>query len=206
MSSVSRLNGFTPVKHTNGSPYNGQVNTYFTSTGDSSVIMVGDLVKLQGNGRAASGVPTITRCAAGDIPVGVVVGMGFTGVGDAQNIPPVTVLDVPGATYRAASTNRYILVADAPDLVLQAQLLTATTFSTADIGLNVSYDTAAGNTASGSSGMSVDMSTVTTTNTIPLKLVGFPNTPNNVLGDTYLNVYVEFNTHSKKSATGTTGI
>lgn len=204
MSSVSRVNGFSPVKHTNGSPYNGQANMYFTSTGDSTVIMVGDLVKLAGNARSASGVATVTRCAAGDIPVGVVVGFAYSGMGDTNNVPPVTDLNTP--VYRRASTERYVMVADATDLVLEAQLLTATTFSVADVGLNISYDTAAGNTLSGSSGFTVDMSTVSTTNTLPLKLIGWPAKPDNVYGDTYFRVYVEFNAHSKKGTTGTTGI
>lgn len=204
MASVSRLNGFKPVKHNTGAPFNNQGNLYFLDSGDSTVVMVGDLVKLAGSGRSATGVPTITRCAAGDIPLGVVIGFLFTGVGDTQNVPPVTDLNTP--VYRRASTNRYALVADATDLVLEAQLLTATTFSMADIGLNISYDTAAGSTTTGSSGMSVDMSTVNTTNTLPLKLVGFPNRPDNVFGDTYLSVYVAYNAHNLKGTTGTTGI
>ena len=85
MSSVSRINGFRPVKTATG-PYTGQANLYFLDSGDSTVVMVGDAVKLAGNARAASGVPTVTRCGATDIPIGIVVGILFTGVGDVTNV------------------------------------------------------------------------------------------------------------------------
>jgi hypothetical protein len=39
-------------------------------------------VKLAGDARAASGVPTVTRCGATDYACGVVVGISFEGVGD----------------------------------------------------------------------------------------------------------------------------
>ena len=64
MSSVSRLNGFRPVKSITGAPYNGQGNVYFVPASDSTVIMVGDAVKLLGDARAATGVPTVTRVSA----------------------------------------------------------------------------------------------------------------------------------------------
>ena len=35
MANVARLGGFTPVKHLNGSPYNGQFNLYEIVAGDA---------------------------------------------------------------------------------------------------------------------------------------------------------------------------
>ena len=94
MASVSRANGFRPVKMVTGAPYNGQANLYFVPSSDSSVIMVGDAVKLAGDARAATGAPTVTRISsATDIPVGIVVGIVFTGVGDVTNVPPVNNLN-----------------------------------------------------------------------------------------------------------------
>ena len=55
MSSVNRLNGFRPVKSITGAPYNGAANVYFVPSSDSTVIMVGDAVKLLGDARAATG-------------------------------------------------------------------------------------------------------------------------------------------------------
>ena len=79
MASVSRANGFKPVKSITGAPYNGAANLYFVPSSDSTVIMVGDAVKLAGNARAATGAPTVTRCGATDIPIGIVVGILFSG-------------------------------------------------------------------------------------------------------------------------------
>jgi hypothetical protein len=84
--------------------------------------MVGDAVKLLGDARAASGVPTVTRVSAGtDIPVGVVVGISFEGQGDAQNTPPVNDLNTP--VYRRASTDRYLAGLVDPQAVYEVQWL-----------------------------------------------------------------------------------
>src|SRR5512137_2452460 len=79
-------NGFTPVRHLNGSPWNGNVSYYLVPSGDSTAIYVGDLVKHGGtsgaaglvvNGMDMEGVPTIAREVAstsGVNTLGVVVG------------------------------------------------------------------------------------------------------------------------------------
>ena len=205
MASVSRVNGFRPVKYLDGKAYTGQANVYFVPSGNSDVIMVGDVVKLAGDGRSPTGVPTVARHAGGatEAAVGVVVGILFSGVGDAQNVPPVTDLNTP--VYRRASTDRYLLVADDPNTVFEAQTSGAT-FATADVGLNAEPDVAAGNTSSGASGMTIDLSTKAATATLPLKVVGFPYRPDNSIGDTYTNAYVVINNHQFKGGTGTAGI
>lgn len=202
MASVSRINGLRPVKHMNGSPYNGQANLYFIPSSDGTAVAVGDLVKLAGNARSPVGVPTVTRAGATDAAVGVVTAIIFSGVGDIANVPPVTNLDVP--VYRVASTDRYVLVADDPFVVFEAQC--TGTLATADIGLNASPDVTAGSTTTGSSGMSIDLATKATTATLPLKLVGFPQRPDNNIGDSFVNAYVIINNHQLKGGTGTAGV
>jgi hypothetical protein len=207
MASVSRINGFRPVKTITGSPYNGQANLYFVPSSDSTVIMVGDAVKLLGDARAATGAPTVTRAGATDTPVGIVVGIVFTGVGDLTNIPPVTNLNTP--VYRAASTDRYLLVCDDPNVVYEVQYAgtsVAAATITANVGLNGQFTTTAGNTASGSSGMQLDSSGLATTATLPLKVVGFPNRPDNIPGDTYFSYYVKLNSVTYGTGTGQAGV
>lgn len=205
MSSVSRINGLRPVKFITGAPYNGQATVYFLPSSNSDVVMVGDLVKLAGDARSPTGVQTIARHAGGatEAAVGVVVGFLFSGVGDVQNVPPVDNLNTP--VYRAASTNRYVLVADDPSLVFETQTGGAT-FATADVGQNAEMDVAAGSTTTGASGMYLDLSTKATTATLPMKIVGFPNRPDNQIGDTYTNAYVMINNHQYKGGTGTAGV
>lgn len=208
MASVSRIFGFRPVKTITGAPYSGQGNVYFLDSGDSSVVMVGDAVKLAGDARAATGVPTVTRVSgATDIPVGIVVGILFSGVGDAQNIPPVNDLNTP--VYRRASTNRYVLVCDDPNVIYEVQYAgtsVAAATITANVGQNGQFTTTAGNTTTGASGMQLDSSGLATTATLPLKIVGFPNRPDNLPGDTYFNYYVQLNATSQSHGTGAAGV
>ena len=206
MSTVSRINGFRPVKTAVG-PYTGQANLYFVPASDSTVIMPGDAVKLLGDARAATGVPTVTRVSAGtDIPVGIVVGIAFTGVGDLTNIPPVNDLNTP--VYRRASTDRYLLVADDPNLVYEVQIAgarPASASATAMVGLNGVFTVTAGSTTSGSSGMQLDSASQATTATLPLKIVGIPSRPDNIPGDAFLSFYVKLNS-STMGSLGTTGV
>ncbi len=209
MASVSRINGFRPVKTITGAPYNGQANLYFVPASDSSVIMVGDAVKLAGDARAASGVPTVTRVSgATDIPLGVVVGIVFSGVAnEASNVPPVTDLNTP--VYRRASTDRYLLVADDPNLIYEVQYAgtsVAAATVTANVGLNGQFTTTAGSTATGSSGMQLDSSGLATTATLPLKIVGIPSRPDNIPGDTYISYYVKLNSSTFATGTGSAGV
>lgn len=204
MASVSRINGFRPVKMITGAPYNGQANLYFVDSSNTDVIMVGDVVKLEGSSRSPSGAPTVARHAGGaaEAAVGVVTGILFTGVGDTSNVPPVTSLDTP--VYRAASTNRYLLVADDPNLVFEAQFNGA--FVVGDVGQNCEVDVSAGSTSTGASGMSIDIGNKGAGATLPLKIVGFPNRPDNQTSDSYVNGYVVINNHQLKGGTGTAGV
>ena len=207
MASVSRINGFRPVKTVSGAPYSGKANLYFVPSSNSDVIMVGDAVKLAGDARAASGAPTVARCGATDIPIGVVVGILFSGVAnEVTNVPNVSNLNTP--IYRVASTDRYLLVADDPQLVYEVQYAgtsVAAATITANVGLNGQFTTTAGSTTTGSSGMQLDSAGLATTSTLPLKIVGYPSRPDNVPGDTYFSYYVTLNS-SLYGSLGTTGV
>ena len=207
MASVSRANGFRPVKTVTGAAYNGQANVYFVPSSDSTVIMVGDAVKLAGDARAATGAPTVTRAGATDVPVGIVVGILFTGVGDLTNMPPVNDLNTP--VYRRASTDRYLLVCDDPNVIYEVQYAgtsVAAATITANVGLNGQFTTTAGSTTSGASGMQLDSSGLATTATLPIKIVGFPNRPDNIPGDTYFSYFVKLNGSTNSSGTGQAGV
>lgn len=206
MASVSRLNGFRPVKFNTGAPYNGAASVYFVPASNADVIMVGDVVKLAGDSRSPTGVPTVARHAGGatEAAVGVVVGILFSGMGDSQNVPPVTDINTP--VYRRASTDRYLLVADDPNLIFEAQASASGSFTSVDVGLNAGVRATAGNTSTGSSGMDVDLGAKAATATLPLKIVGFPYRPDNNIGDSFVSLYVTINNHQYKGGTGTAGV
>jgi hypothetical protein len=208
MASVSRISGFRPVKSITGAPYSGGANVYFLAAGNSDVVMVGDAVKLAGDARSASGAPSVARCGATDYAVGVVVGILFTGVAnEVTNVPPVNDLNTP--IYRRTLTDRYILVADDPNLIYEVQYAgtsVAAATITANVGQNGQFTTTAGSTTSGSSGMQLDSSGLATTNTLPLKIVGYPNRPDNTPGDVYFSYYVKLNGSQMSSGPGAAGV
>lgn len=206
MASVSRLNGFRPVKFNTGAPYNGAASIYYVPASNADVIMVGDVVKLAGDSRSPTGVPTVARHAGGatEAAVGVVVGIIYSGMGDSQNVPPVTDINTP--VYRRASTDRYLMVADDPNLIFEAQASASGSFTSVDVGLNAGVRATAGNTSTGSSGMDVDLGAKAATATLPLKIVGFPYRPDNNIGDSFVSLYVTINNHQYKGGTGTAGV
>lgn len=208
MASVSRINGFRLAKSL-GHRTEAQLETVFVPASDATVIMVGDAVKLLGDARAATGLPTVTRVSAGtDVALGIVVGISFEGQGDAQNIPPVNDLNTP--IYRRASTDRYLTICVDPDAVYEVQASQtgqAAATVTGWVGSNANFTVSAGSTVTGASGMQVDTSTAAVTATLPLKIVGIPNRPDNVPGDTFINVYVKLNTAQfTGTGTGVTGV
>ncbi len=211
MANVSRINGLRPVKHLTGAPYNGQANIYEVPAAEATAIFVGDLVKV-GTKPGTAGYPVAEATgasAAGDIASGAVLGAvvgiipaGMDPVSGAMTNGRSPQLDTP--LYRAASTKQFILVADSPDLIFEAQADGAVTNS--NIGLNVGYNIGTHNTTTGASAQQVDASSAATTNTLPLTLVGFPrNGIDNEVNATYNKVLVKINAHQyANAATGAT--
>jgi hypothetical protein len=206
MASVSRLNGLRLVGNFSQAGFSASTVQAFHPSTDATVLHVGDIVKIAGDARAATGVPTVTRITNGstDVPFGVVVGISFEGIGDTANVPPVTDLNTP--VYVRASTDRYVMVCVDPNAVYEAQLLATSVAAatiTANVGLNAPADITAGSTTSGSSGMSIG--TPATTATLPLKIIGFPNRPDNIPGDVYFAYHVKLNSAVLGQGTGTLG-
>ena len=213
MANTSRINGFKPVKHVNGSPYNGQANVYATSSSDSTALFVGDVVKLAADGNT-DGYQFVTAATAGTAgtgaaAVGVVVGVintkldPITGKMTAGSIS----LDTP--QYRPASTAQYVLVADATDVIYEVEATnggSAYSFAVADIGQNANLYAGSGSTTTGNSQYSLDCGDKGTTATLPFKIVGVsPKVGNETTGN-YTKVLVQLNNSQYKGGTGTAGV
>lgn len=182
------LAGFRPVKHLTGAPYNGQVNRYVVKISETGAINVGDFVVLS-DSDAVGGYPAIERSTvttSGAI-VGAVVGFDI----DTAN------LNLPN--IRLGSTLRTVLVADAPDLLFAApQDGAGGVIAAASVGLNVAIVVGtAATTAPGASTMMVDSSTINTTSTLPLKIMGLVDSPDADFTSTTrpAEVLVMINTH-----------
>lgn len=204
MANTSRINGFRPVKHTNGSPYNGQSNIYYVASATDE-ILVGDVVKLAGSADAY-GNPTADICGASDVPVGIVVGIMHSKFSPVGGLTTGAVsLDLPAQAQIAASGAGYILVADSPDIVCEVEAANGTP-AVENIGLNASH--ANGSRTAGTTVTSpayIDMGTEATTNTLNFRLLGFSQKVGNEVGAS-AKMLVGFNVHQFTTGTGSTGI
>lgn len=187
MANTSRLKGFVPVKHLNGSPYSGQFNCYEISASDSTNTFIGDLVKY--SSQASTDVyPVCERAGtSGEVTSGLLLGSVIGWLVDYTN------LNTP--QYRAASTKRFALVADATDLIFQVQDGATVATPLASIGLNTGFQATAGSTVTGLSNMSTGATAATTTNTLPLKIMGIVNSPDNASAAAFQKLLVMINQH-----------
>lgn len=187
MANVSRTLGFRPVKFMSGAPWNGQAHMYCIPASDSTACSVGDLVKITG-AADAEGVAIVARCSSdSDKPVGVIVGFTYDKTYESQ-------------IHRTASTLRYALVVDDPDVMFEVQASGTFGYAT-DPGLNCGVTYTAVSTSTGASNMVLDLSTKATTSTLPFRIMGVQPAPINDLSDTSnVKVVGVINNHQFKTA------
>ncbi len=202
MANTSKISGFKVVKHTNGAPYNGQSNLYYVASA-ADEILVGDVVKIA-TSADAYGIPGADLCGAGDVPLGVVVGIMHSKFDPVGGMTTGAVsLDLPAQAQIAASGAGYILVADSPDIVMEAEASNGTPAVT-DIGLNISHANGARTAATVTSPAYLDFGTEATTSTLNFQLLGFVQSPKNEVGAS-AKMLCRFNVHQFNSV-GTTGV
>lgn len=192
MANISRPNGLRPVKHINGSAWNGQTQYFALLAADSTVVGVGDIVNWGGTADA-NGVASITRASSdAGLPVGVVVGF----------VPDYSNLNLP-SQYRLASTARYAFVCTDPTVVYEVQAGASTAITA--IGMNMGVNYTAVNTTTGLSAMTALGGAGATTNTLPLKVLGVVQRPDSDMSDPLLwKLHVLLNTANL--AGNTTGV
>ncbi len=188
MANTSRINGFKPVKHLNGAPYNGQANLYEVPAGEAVPVFVGDLVKLS-DSAATSLYPAVeavvgasAQIAAGPI-LGAVVGIVNVKTDPTSGILSTGSISLDTPVYRPASTKQFVLVCDNTDVVYEAEA--DASVAAASIGLNVGVGASAHTNPllTGASPMYVYSTTAPdTTSTRPLQILGIVNRPDNEIG------------------------
>jgi hypothetical protein len=171
MANADAKYGLRPVRYISGAPYSGAANRYFVPASDGTAIFIGQLVKFV-NAGDPSGVPVVTgNVASTDVFRGVVVG-----------VEPV---NDDSTTYRAASTARYVYVADDPDILFSAQEdSVGSNIALADIGKYAAIVApTTGNTATGLSATEIDSSDVNATiSTRAVQILGLVQREDNALG------------------------
>ena len=209
MANTSKIRGFLPVKHVNGSPYNGQSNIYYIPASDGTAVFVGDPVKLAADANA-QGIQQVTKATAGAAVLGVVVGVintKFDPVAGNMSAGSVS-LDTP--VYRPASTGQYVLVCDSPDVIYEVEAVTGSnasySFAVADVGLNADLSTVAGSTTTGTSAAALNMAGAAATATLQWKIVGVVQRPDNEITGANTKVLVKINNAQLGTGTGTAGL
>lgn len=198
MANIDAPKGLIPVKHLDGSPFNGKTRPYLCA--GSNAIYKGDPVKLAGtageagtyvNGMHMEGVPTIDRAAAGDALLGVVVGF----------LPLQSNTEL---LYKEAnSTARLALVVDSPDVVYEIQEdSVGNDIAVTQVGNNFDMAAwAAGSNTSGISSVELDSSDASGTAAAQFRLLRLASRPDNAVG-TNAKWEVVINEHVFKSTTG----
>lgn len=195
MANVDTPFGLKPVKHLDGSPWNGKYNIYSISANDATATFVGDLVTMDGTADATGLYPGVKQTTADDDTiVGVAIGFGTTP--DLIANP-----DSLATRYRPASVLRYVAVVDDPTVIFEIQEDSAGgAIAITAVGNNADVVVGSGSTTTGTSAMELDSSDVGTT-AGDLRIMRVVNRPDNALG-TNCKWEVMINTHIYKTTTG----
>ena len=182
MANADQAFGLKPVSYLNGSPYNGQARMYYVPSSDGTAIYLGTPVKLAGSADS-DGVADVTVASTLDAILG----------------PVVSVLSVTreSTIYREASSERYVYVADDPQLIFEIQEdSTGGALAATDVSLNAPWDGSGGVTATGLSSVELDSSGAATTAGLDFSIIGLARRPDNVIG-TNAVWYVRLNDHQR---------
>ena len=193
MSTISSPMGFRPVKLLGNRAYVGAFNADLTiASGYATSIFTGDAVKLVAAGTIEKDTGTNAMT-----PVGIFMGCEYEDPGSLQKVfKPYWPASVTPAN---GSIRAYI--ADDPDLIFHLQADGAVALTA--LGSNFAVVQGAGNIKTGNSGVQLDASTTNTTNTLPVRLVGFYEHPESEVGDTYTDCLVKWNVgHAYRNTTG----
>jgi len=187
--------GLRPVRHRNGAPYNGAATRYYVPASDGTALYLGDPVIIAGSADT-NGVASVTRATA---------------AGGAYLLGPVIAVEPAdgsnsggrdSTTYRVASTERYVWVADDPALVFEIQEdAVGGALAATNVGQNVDLISGSGSTVTGLSAFQADSSTAATTNTLQLRILGFSQKTGNEIGAN-AKIEVAINMHTLRNLTG----
>jgi hypothetical protein len=192
--------GIIPVQRLDGSPYNGKANIYSVPAAYATALFLGQPLIATG-ASDANGIPVVQTATNGatNQMIGPMVGI----VDGGEPIVTIT-RDMP--VYHPASTAQYILVADDPDLIFEAQEdSVGGNIATATAGTkNIDLIAGAGSTVTGFSGWMLDSSTIGTGPTLQMRLIAGVRRANNAMGTTQtLSKWLcKINLHSLRNLTG----
>lgn len=179
MANANRPAGLSPVSYLNGAKYTGAAREYYISSDDANAYAIGDPVASSGTGSSA-GVAGVTLATAGtgNALRGIIIGTRGVKYG-AGMVDPAS-LDttiIPASKTKAY----YVLVVDDPNVIFEAQEdSVGSNLAATDLGTNVNL--VSGTNNGYISGWMIDSSSVATTATLQLKILGLAQRNDNAIG------------------------
>ncbi len=199
MTNVSKIAGLTPVKSKSAADWDGRGEVYHIASTDTTILSIGDPVKLTGTGDV-NGLPGVTRATAGATCIGVILAIGINPQGPYIDPNNLTAIQAPATKTQAY----YALVADDPMTVFEVQEAGAgSALAVTDIGQNIDFLAADPGTGVRISAFTIDNNAHDTTSTRNCKLLRLARRADNAIG-AFAKWEVLINNHSFK--TGVTGI
>ena len=194
MANINRPNSLSPIGNFQGGSWNQQGRLYcIPSTDSTNTYAIGDIVKTAGSADA-NGVPMVAKATATDVPLGIVVGIR---VADPSVSLVGTTLDLANNTVpKAKSRNYYVYVVDDPMVLFEVQF-DSTAIALTNLHMNAALTITADQSATLSPSApfsSVVVTSPATTNTLPIRLLGLVQRPDNGTG-AYARVVAKFNFH-----------
>lgn len=192
MAATATPYGLRPVSMLGGQPMSHGMRLYKIADAYATSIFNGDLVTLASDGTLAKDTGTTTTTA-----VGVFMGCEY----ELTDMGLVHKQMWTASTATKTGTTIWGYVCDDPDVLFEIQA--DDTLAQTALGNNAAIVQGSGNTATGKSGVTLDASTIATTNTLPLRIVDFVIRPGfSAIGDAKTDVLVRINTHFNRSTTG----
>lgn len=183
MASTAAPYGLRPVNLIGGQPYAGSTRMFKIANAYAANIFYGQAVASNGNGFIQADTSTTALPATG--VVGIFMGCTYT---DPSLKIKVFRQYWPTGTI---ATDAEAYVVDDPDVVMQVQADEAVAQTA--LGANIALVTSAGSTSTGNSTTAADGSSVAATATLPLRIVGFVDGPDSVVGDAFTDILVKWN-------------
>ncbi len=182
--------GLRPVGTISGAPWQASVKQYLIPSGDGTAVFVGDMLKTDGGVGAAN--TTVNGIDCSGMPTGI-QGNHATGTVDVVGVVVGFLPDHSNLTtrYRLASTNRIALVCTDPNTIFEIQEdgVGGTCLAATAGGGMATLIANTGNTTTGVSKLAIDSSVaITTTNTLPVKVLGLSRKPGARVGTSATDV------------------
>ena len=199
MTNQTQAYGLQPVARLDGAVWNDSLRVYFVPASQTNALYVGDpVIKIAGSADTA-GVNGVDLAAAGtgNKITGVVCGYVGACVAGTANPSFFSFSGTPGPVYRPATTAQdyYVLVNDDPEAQFYIQASAA--LAVANVGKNANLLSGTGSVYTGWSGWQLNVTGITTTNTLQLRIIGSVPDPLGVPNATGNKFIVQINTHTE---------